>query len=151
MRNRDGWSRRRLLIGAALVLPVAVIGTRRVLRPRFAGETLTVEEAHAAAATGEVVLVDIRRPDEWAATGVGAGAYPIDMRSDDFEAELIRAVGGDMDRPVALICAAGVRSARLAARLEEAGFGRILDVPEGMQGSSAGPGWIASGLPVVPG
>jgi hypothetical protein len=36
----------------------------------------------------------------------------------------------------------------MAARMEAAGFTRILDVPEGMVGSAAGPGWIARGLPV---
>ena len=50
---------------------------------------------------------------------------------------------------MALICAGGVRSARLANRLDAAGLGPILDVPEGMEGSAAGPGWIKSGLPTI--
>jgi len=33
--------------------------------------------------------------------------------------------------------------------LEKAGFTRIVDIPEGMLGSSAGPGWLARDLPVV--
>ncbi|MDF3415755.1 rhodanese-like domain-containing protein [Sulfitobacter sp. M57] len=110
---------------------------------------LTAPAALAAAATGEVLLIDIRRPEEWARSGIGQGAVPIDMRRKDFINALLGHSGGRKDIPVALICARGVRSARMAARLEAAGFTRVLDVPEGMSGSGAGPGWLKRGLPVV--
>jgi rhodanese-related sulfurtransferase len=109
---------------------------------------LTAPEALAQVQAGTLTLIDIRRPDEWARTGVAEGAIPLDMRRDDFAQALLAEVGG-MDRPVALICARGVRSRRLAGLLREAGFSRIIDVPEGMSGSGAGPGWVARGLPVV--
>ena len=110
---------------------------------------LTPVQAHQSALSGDILLVDIRRPDEWAHTGVGVGAIAIDMRRDDFEDALRAAAGRDTDQPIALICARGVRSHRLAARLEDAGFTRVMDVPEGMLGSGAGPGWVRRGLPVV--
>ncbi|MEL6172182.1 MAG: rhodanese-like domain-containing protein, partial [Pseudomonadota bacterium] len=94
-----------------------------------------------------VFLVDVRRPDEWEKTGVGVGANPIDMRRDDFIAELDKLTDGAKDAPVALICARGVRSARLSNQLTEAGYTNIIDVPEGMLGSTAGPGWLKTGLP----
>ncbi|MEX0285372.1 MAG: rhodanese-like domain-containing protein, partial [Paracoccaceae bacterium] len=97
---------------------------------------------------GEILLVDIRTPREWHATGIGEGAHPLDMRRDDFETALAQLTGGNRDAPVALICARGVRSARLSNRLTEAGFTQIIDVPEGMLGSAAGPGWVRAGLPV---
>ena len=109
---------------------------------------LTAPEAHAAAASGEIFLIDIRRPDEWARTGVGENALPIDMRSPNFTDALLAVTEGRKDLPVALICARGVRSARLARRLSDAGFSNVLDVPEGMMGSGAGPGWLKRGLPV---
>ncbi|MEM9699006.1 MAG: rhodanese-like domain-containing protein [Pseudomonadota bacterium] len=111
---------------------------------------LSTPEAWAAAQRGDIILVDIRRPDEWARTGVGAGAVPIDMRSAEFLPTLLRHTGGRRDVPVALICARGVRSARMSRRLTEAGFEQILDVPEGMLGSGAGPGWLARELPLMP-
>lgn len=110
---------------------------------------LSVEDAHRAALAGAITLVDIRRPDEWAATGIGEGAHGIDMRRDDFIAALTELAGPDRAAPVALICARGVRSSRLAARLQEAGFTTIINVPEGMLGSVAGPGWVAADLPVT--
>ncbi|MDW4499114.1 rhodanese-like domain-containing protein [Sulfitobacter sp. D35] len=109
---------------------------------------LSVTEAHAAATAGTLLLVDIRRPDEWRATGIGAGAVPLDMRRDDFTQALEELADGDTSREIALICARGVRSRRLTARLRAAGFDNVRDVPEGMLGSGAGPGWLRSGLPV---
>ncbi len=113
------------------------------------GAALSPDEAHDLAARGDILLVDIRRPDEWARTGTGQGALPIDMRRDDFIDELLVRTGGRRDVPVALICARGVRSRRLSSRLEGAGFTKIIDVPEGMLGSGAGPGWLDRGLPVT--
>mgnify|MGYP001798245508 CR=1 FL=1 len=110
---------------------------------------LSVQDAHDAALSGAVVLVDIRRPDEWATTGIGEGAVPLDMRRDDFVTALSALADGETAAPVALICARGVRSKRLSGRLAAAGFTNIIDVPEGMLGSGAGPGWLRAGLPVV--
>ena len=120
------------------------------IRAGIEGTDLSAADAHAAAVAGQIILIDIRRPDEWARTGLGEGALPLDMRRPDFASALAKLVEAAPDLPIALICARGVRSARLSARLAEAGFTRIVDVPEGMLGSGAGPGWLKRGLPVVP-
>jgi rhodanese-related sulfurtransferase len=114
----------------------------------FPGGTLTAAEAHAKAIAGEITLIDIRRPEEWAETGSGEGAHRIDLRREDFTDAVAALVDGNRAAPIALICARGVRSARESNRLQAAGFTNIIDVPEGMLGSSAGPGWIAAGLPL---
>jgi rhodanese-related sulfurtransferase len=108
-----------------------------------------VQDAHAHALSGKVTLIDIRRPDEWARTGVPEGGIALDMRRKDFAEVLLAEVKGAKDRPLALICARGVRSRAMTNRLVKAGFTRVLDVPEGMLGSGAGPGWVKAGLPVV--
>lgn len=113
------------------------------------GRGLSVREAHTGAFTGAITLIDIRRPDEWHLTGIGEGAVPLDMRDSDFTQRLLAHVEGDRTRVIALICARGVRSRGLANRLAEAGFTNVLDVPEGMHGSGAGPGWLAAGLPLT--
>ena len=143
---------RRVLL-AGLVAAGAAIGGGYYAwtwRRPFGGPALSVAEAHARAASGDILLVDIRRPDEWAETGVGEGAHPLDMRRSDFVAALSRLREADPARPVALICARGVRSSQLSAQLDAAEIGPLIDVPEGMLGSGAGPGWLAAGLPVVP-
>jgi rhodanese-related sulfurtransferase len=118
-------------------------------RRPFRGSSLSVAEAHARAASGEILLVDIRRPDEWAETGLGEGAYPLDMRRPDFAVAFARLREAAPGRPVALICVRGVRSSQLLARLAAADVGPLIDVPEGMLGSGAGQGWLAAGLPVA--
>lgn len=137
------------LSGAALIGVGTYAGGLALTNLRAeAARTMTVDEAHEAAASGQILLVDIRRPDEWAATGVPQNAVAIDLRDEDF-VDRIRAAQASGDQPaVALICARGVRSARTTHRLAEAGISPIVDVPEGMLGSLAGPGWIARGLPL---
>ena len=134
-------------LGAALALggAAAWAATRR---DRFDGGALDPRTAYAAALSRELVLVDIRRPAEWAETGVPGPAHRIDVRRDDFLDAVAAALDGERDRAVALICARGVRSDRAAARLAADGFSAVHDVSEGVLGSSAGPGWIARGLPV---
>jgi rhodanese-related sulfurtransferase len=114
-----------------------------------AAQVLTAPQAFSQAASGKITLIDIRTPEEWAETGSGAGAKRLDMRRDDFAAALDKILGGDRYRPVALICARGVRSSRLSRVLREGGYTNIIDVPEGMMGSYAGPGWLERGLPVA--
>jgi rhodanese-related sulfurtransferase len=141
---------RRLFILSAAAVGAAGLGYP-LIRPVAAGPGLDAPTALQRATAGEITLVDIRRPDEWQATGSAVAAHRLDMRRPDFIAALDALLGGDRSRPVALICAGGVRSARLARLLTDQGFTQVIDVPEGMLGSSAGPGWIARGLPVVAG
>ncbi len=150
-------TRRRFLIGGGITAigaaSVVVLDGQNLLYAAlaedFSGASLTPAEAHSAAVAGDIILIDIRRPDEWIKTGSGEGATRIDMRRDDFVDQLTQLTNGDFSTPVALICARGVRSSRLSNRLKDAGFTKIIDVPEGMLGSSAGPGWLERGLPVV--
>lgn len=149
MTGKSRISRRGVLVGGGVVaLALAGGAWWRRQAPDYDGVALSVAQAHAAARSGDVTLIDIRTPREWRATGIGEGAVPIDMRRDDFVDALQRVAGQDPGARLALICARGVRSARMSLRLSTAGFTNIADVPEGMLGSGAGPGWIRSGLPV---
>lgn len=152
-----GLSRRGILLGAA-GLAVAGGATFSTAGGRNLFYTLITEDtfaeaidpptAYQRAQDGEIVLVDIRRPDEWAKTGSGEGAHRLDMRREDFIEALDAITGGQKDAAIALICARGVRSARQTNLLNNAGYTNIIDVPEGMLGSAAGPGWIERGLPL---
>ncbi len=129
----------------------AVAGTAYVwsaTRVSSGAGTLTAPEALAAVEAGRLVLVDVRRPDEWAATGIAKGAVPIDMRRDDFVEAVSAALQARPGQPVAFICARGVRSRRVTEMMRALGGVEIVDIPEGMLGSSAGPGWLERGLPL---
>lgn len=119
-----------------------------------AGNIVTAPAARTAAMAGDVVIVDVRSPREWRQTGVATGAKTVTIHNRNgtkgFVAEMMKAVGGDKSRPLALICAAGVRSARALKILTAAGFTQIQNVSEGMLGRpDAGPGWLKRGLPVT--
>lgn len=112
---------------------------------------ITVAQAHAASKQGNILLIDIRSRREWRETGVAETALPISMHESGFIRKLDKVMSENPGKPVALICAAGVRSNYLRERLMARGYPGLIDVPEGMMGSRAGPGWISSGLPIVHG
>lgn len=142
-------SRRAVMLGVGGVV-ICTAGLAAMTLDRADDEigALTPAELHEAVQAGEVLLIDVRRPDEWATTGIAKGAVPIDMRRDDFVAAVMGA-RASADQPIALICARGIRSRRMANGLIEAGLSPIIDVPEGMLGSLSGPGYLRSGLPLT--
>lgn len=117
-------------------------------------DQLTAAQAYELAQTGKVTLIDIRQPEEWRQTGVAQGVSRISMRqpggAQGFAQAVYQAAGHDLETPIVLICRTGSRTSRLVPLLKEMGFTNVTDVPEGMLGSRAGPGWIAQGLPIDP-
>ena len=138
-----------------LVLPILLVGWLAVLTPALAGgDVLSSTEALNRVRSGEVVIVDVRTIDEWAQTGVPQGAVEVSLLpqwgtpNPNFVEDILAAMGGDRNAPIALICATGGRSAFAQDLLEKNGFTSVYNISEGMAGSAAGPGWLARGLPV---
>ena len=142
-------TRRGLIVGGFSLTVVGTIAWSQVVRLPFEGDVINPPDARKYAISGDLTLLDIRRPDEWAATGSGEGAHRLDMRRKDFIEVLDGLLDGDRSKPVALICARGVRSNWTSQKLIEVGFTNVIDVPEGMLGSSTGPGWLKRKLPLV--
>lgn len=122
-----------------------------------AAEALGPETAQTRAQAGDLTIIDVRLPQEWAKTGLPEGAKGVSLQSPHtlevrpaFVQDVLRAVGGDKDRPIALICARGNRSAFARDMLEQAGFSAVQDISEGMIGGPNGPGWLARDLPTEP-
>ncbi len=115
-----------------------------------AGTEISAQEANRRVQSGEMILIDIRRPEEWRQTGVAKGAVRLDMRDPAFADKLLKLTDGNPNAPVGIICRTGNRTTQMQRALAGAGFSQILNVREGMAGSQAGPGWIRQGLPVEP-
>lgn len=113
------------------------------------GAAWTVQQTFEALTDDAARLLDIRTREEWRATGVARGAWPVSMHDPRFPERLFAARDLADGRKVALICATGGRSGAVMRAILQAGHGGFVDVPEGMMGSAAGPGWIKAGLPVV--
>lgn len=112
---------------------------------------ISPEMAAALSTEKRLKIIDVRSPPEWAWTGVATGAARANWwqpGEKGFLNDVLQAVGGDRSRPIALICARGVRSSKARRFLLANGFTDVRDIGEGMLGSRLGPGWLARKLPL---
>lgn len=99
----------------------------------------------------DVIVIDVRRDDEWKRTGLIAGSHPItffDARGRYDVADWLSRVeaiseADERSRKVVLICARGVRSSKIANLLDQRlGFTEVYNVTKGIDH------WIDAGKPV---
>lgn len=128
------------------VVVISLIFASAAQRAELLGAGVALEKTK----DGSIFLIDIRRPEEWKASGLAEPAHAISMHQEGFLEKLNKLVHGKKDASIALICATGARSTWLSAELEKRGYSNILNVREGMMGSQSGPGWIRRNLPVRP-
>jgi len=114
----------------------------------MAGQVMSAPEARAAALEERIVIVDIRSPEEWRATGIPDQAVPTTMHDREFLANLDTLIAQNPEKPIALLCATGGRTAFVVRELEKRGYNGLIDISEGMEGSEDGPGWRARNLPI---
>ena len=110
---------------------------------------LSSEQAFEKSNDKSLILIDIRRTDEWQKTGIPQTAIALTMDNPDFMQTLENLTNNDKNKPLAIICAAGGRSARMCQILQSEGYNFIFDVAEGVSGGQFGIGWIQKNLPVV--
>lgn len=150
-------NRRAFLAGglAFALIPVEIIVAHASGEPAI----LTAPEALRKVGAGELILIDVRSEKEWRETGIPKGALAISIHDPrgrtGFLKKVRAAIGATTDKPVATICAAGVRSDRTQTWLLEAGYKPVMNVREGMLGrwhpfEPAQPGWLKRGLPTEP-
>ena len=85
-------------------------------------------EAAVLVQAGEVVVLDVRTPEEFAA-GHLAGAINVDFKRDDFASRLSEL---DRGRTYLVYCRSGNRSTRALPILDELGFGRVVNLDGGV-------------------
>ncbi|MBV1866146.1 MAG: rhodanese-like domain-containing protein [Rhodobacteraceae bacterium] len=112
-------------------------------------ETMSAQQAFEAVENNEIILLDIRTEGEWKQSGVGKGAWLLNLKDRQFGAKLFAIIDANPDKKIGLICAVGGRSGYVVDALEKRGYQNIIDVAEGMLGSAKGPGWLKVGLPTV--
>lgn len=136
-----------------IALALAATGLAATAEPALPPQ-LTPAEAATLSREGKLTIVDVRSPAEWRETGVAAGARTVTFHdprgAEGFVDAMLKAVGGDKDRPVAMICHSGTRSLKAQKILAAAGFTHVTDISAGMAGTRDQPGWIAQGLPTAP-
>ncbi len=95
--------------------------------------------------TAGTTLIDIRRPDEWKATGVIPGSHLVTFFdtggkvNPNFGAELKKLISGPADE-IVILCRSGNRSQMLSEYLAgQAGFTNVINVEKGISS------WIENG------
>lgn len=116
----------------------AVLGLMLVMQQLQAGQGVDVQTAQRMNAQG-ALLLDVREPAEYAAVhAANAQLMPlgeVGMRLKELEAY--------KDKPVAVICRSGRRSAQAVSILQQAGFTQVVNVQGGTNA------WEQAGLAVV--
>ena len=134
------------------VVMLAVLASSFV--PGLANE-IDAKSAYSLAQSGQLIIIDIRRPSEWRRTGIPDGSTPISLQHlsrkvrSEFFGDVLAVVQGDKSQSIGLICASGGRSAWALELLEEVGFSSVHDISEGMLGNANAPGWLARNLPIT--
>ena len=96
-----------------------------------------------------VVVIDIRREDEWRETGIIAGAetvtaFQADGRVDPDFLDNFRSLAPSRDTPIMLYCRSGNRTTGLGnALIEQLGFTDVTHLSDGING------WLEAGKPTV--
>jgi rhodanese-related sulfurtransferase len=125
--------RSKILWGVAVVLGLAL-----VVPQLQASQGVDVKVAKGLSDQG-ALLLDVREPDEYAAVhAVNAKLIPlgeVGARLKEIEAY--------KDKPVAVICRSGRRSAQAVSLLKESGFTQVVNVEGGTQA------WVQAGLDVI--
>lgn len=117
---------------------VAVLGLALVGQQLQASQGVDVKQAQSMNQQG-ALLLDVREPAEYAAIHApNAKLIPlgeVGLRLKEIEAY--------KDKPIAVICRSGRRSAKAVALLQEAGFTQVSNVQGGIQA------WEQAGLEVI--
>ncbi|MGV6840633.1 MAG: rhodanese-like domain-containing protein [Planktomarina sp.] len=141
---------RLLKIAAQVKTVLAVIYITAFAFEAQAGTTImSAPDAANKIANGEIIVLDIRSPEEWKESGLAKGAWPESMHVQGFPTRLQNIFRIYGPKNVALICATGGRTDYVVKVLERNGIHGVADISEAMFGNGKDPGWVARGLPVV--
>ncbi len=89
---------------------------------------ISAEEMNSILEVEEAQLIDVRTPEEYSEVHI-ANAQNINFASPTFDEDVTKL---DKKKPVILYCQGGVRSAKCAKKLEDAGFEKIYDLEGGL-------------------
>lgn len=92
---------------------------------------------------GDLILVDVREPNEWQVDGNPEGCIQIALQNENFANEVLLSVNNDKNKKVALCCRSGMRGEKAGKILLKAGFCDVVNVEGGILR------WLKEGLPTV--
>ena len=111
-------------------------------RQRIAFNRIGVEQTHELVEAEKMILIDVRRLEEWNETGRPAGSFGVTLQDQSFELNVLEILGDDKNKSVALSCRTGARSSLGADKLVAAGHANVSNVEGGFLA------WKKAGLPI---
>lgn len=103
---------------------------------------ISPSQANAKTIRGDLVLIDVREPHEWAVDGTPAGSRCVALQSVNFIDDVTLLVDDDKAASIAVCCRSGMRGKKAAKLLQDAGFTDVVNVEGGMMR------WVSEKLPV---
>lgn len=106
-------------------------------------QTLSAESTYALMQKNSLILVDVRKPDEWHKTGIPKNSRGVTLSDDGFAEAILELTNNNKTKCIALTCHAGSRSKEAAFKLHNAGFKNLISVDGGIVS------WIEAELPTI--
>lgn len=110
------------------LIPVLCLSVSCVDTKNTEVQLVTAEEMISILESEDVQVIDVRTPEEYSEVHI-SNAQNIDYFSPTFEEDITKL---DKEKPIILYCKGGVRSAKCAKKMEEAGFEKIYDLEGGL-------------------
>ena len=125
---------------AKLAILFLVLGVGSIsCQPEKKNDSSLLSPEELAAKKGQVVLVDVRTPEEYASGHID-GAININIFDQNFKQELEKL---DKSQAVSVYCKVGGRSAKAANIMKEMGFEEVYDLDGGIRN------WTEAGMETV--
>jgi len=123
-----------LLVGCVKRVPASPpLASATAVQPAALPADLTPKMVEELRATGEIVIIDVRQPEEYAVGRIpGATLIPLGELAQ-------RTNEVPTDKPVVMVCRSGNRSAQAVQILQKAGFTNVHNMTGGMNA------WTAAG------
>ena len=122
------------------LLSLFTLGCVAGCQPQPEFKSVGVDEFSALIENENIVVVDVRRADEWAEGHIPQAQYNIDALQEDFSAKASEML--PQDKTIAIYCRSGRRSKAAATQLAKQGFD-VIELDGGILS------WQEKELPVV--
>ncbi|MEE9375111.1 MAG: rhodanese-like domain-containing protein [Rhizobiaceae bacterium] len=95
-------------------------------------QVITPPEIHSKQCAGELLIIDVRQPNEWHQTGIPAGSHGITHGAPDFVTKVKTLAANNPDCKIALSCLSGMRTKAAVKQLSDAGVTDLYIVQGGL-------------------
>ena len=105
-------------------------------------QAISPKEAHEMQQNGEIIIIDVRQPDEWQKNGMPKGAYGVGLSSTDFIGAVEKIAAQHKGCRLALTCQSGMRTKAAIKTLDSHGMKDLYQIKGGLMA------WNRQGLPL---